>query len=387
MVSSSATTVSAYLASLPPERRRVVAERRDRQRRMIAERRRWLQDPPSHRAPALRCLALCGLALAWAATTYAEPPADDATQAPEPPLEEVLVTGEQPGPGLWKVTRPSDGEGHVLWVLGTHGPLPKRMRWRSAELEARLADSQQLIAPPTMNAKLGPLGGLALLPSLIGVRKNPGGEWLQELIPAELYARWRPLKERYIGRDDDVEKWRPIFAAAELYDSALRASGLDPDASVWPAVKKLARSAEVEVVTPELEVRLEKPREVIKDFKQTPLDDLECFAKTIERLESDLDLMRLRANAWATGDVAGLRELTHVDNASACIEAVMNAQVMQDRGYTDWPERLGAQWVAAAEEALAHNASTVAVLRIGQILDPDGWVGQLRAKGYLVEDP
>jgi hypothetical protein len=126
---------------------------------------------------------------------------------------------------------------------------------------------------------------------------------------------------------------------------------------------------------------------VIKDFKQTPLDDLECFAKTIERLESDLDLMRLRANAWATGDVAGLRQLTHVDNASACIEAVMNARVMQDRGYTDWPERLGAQWVAAAEDALARNTSTVAVLRIGQILDPDGWVGQLRARGYLVEDP
>ena len=31
------------------------------------------------------------------------------------------------------------------------------------------------------------------------------------------------------GRDDDVETWRPIFAAAELYDSALRASGLDPE--------------------------------------------------------------------------------------------------------------------------------------------------------------
>jgi hypothetical protein len=333
---------------------------------------------------ALACLLLgLGLVAGGPAARAAEP-ADETAGAP---IEEILVTGEQPGPGLWKVTRPSDSDGHVLWVLGTHGPLPKKMRWRSAELEARLAESQELIAPPTMSAKVGPLGGLALLPSLIGVRKNPGGEWLQQLIPADLYARWRPLKERYIGRDDDVETWRPIFAAAELYDSALRASGLDPDASVWPAVKKLARSAKVEVVTPELEVRLEKPREVIKDFKQTPLDDLECFAKTIERLESDLDLMRLRANAWATGDVAGLRQLTHVDNASACIEAVMNAQVMQDRGYTDWPERLGAQWVAAVEDALARNTSTVAVLRIGQILDPDGWVGQLRARGYLVEDP
>ena len=355
---------------------------------MIADRPLGLQHRPRRRTPTLRGVGLCALsfALAWTAAS-AEPAADGASQAPEPRLEEVLVTGEQPGPGLWKVTRPSDAEGHVLWILGTHGPLPKKMRWRSAELEARLAESQQLIAPPAMSAKLGPLGGLTLLPSLIGVRSNPGGERLQDLVPAELYARWRPLKERYIGPDDDVEKWRPIFAAAELYRSALRESGLDPGGTVWPAVKKLARRAKVEVVTPELEVKLEKPREAIRDFKQTPLDDLECFAKTIERLESDLDLMRLRANAWATGDVARLRELTHVDNASACIEAVMNAELMQDRGYADWPERLEARWVAEAEEALERNASTVAMLRIGQILDPDGWLGQLREKGYLIESP
>ena len=56
----------------------------------------------------------------------------DAGVAPSPedalPLEEVLVTGQQPGPGLWKVTRPSDGTDHVLWVLGSYGPLPKKLR-------------------------------------------------------------------------------------------------------------------------------------------------------------------------------------------------------------------------------------------------------------------
>ena len=41
-------------------------------------------------------------------------------------LEEVLVTGQQPGPGLWKVTRPGDPHGHVLWILGNYSPLPKK---------------------------------------------------------------------------------------------------------------------------------------------------------------------------------------------------------------------------------------------------------------------
>ena len=181
-------------------------------------------------------------------------------------------------------------------------------------------------------------------------------------MPPELYARWVPLKERYVGKDDDVEKWRPIFAAAVLYEMALRKRGFETTGVIWPAVEKLARKSKLEVTEPEVSVKVEKPRDAIKEFKQAPLDDLDCFAKTIERLESDLDLMRVRANAWAVGDVAQLRQLAPVDNASACIAVVMNAQVMQDRGYTDWPARRAEAWLAAVEQALARNASSVAVL-------------------------
>jgi hypothetical protein len=303
------------------------------------------------------------------------------------PIEEVLVTGQQPGPGLWKVTRPSAGDDHVLWILGTYGPLPRKMRWRSTELEAVLAESQELIGPVAMRAKVGPLGGVTLLPSLIGVRRNPNDQRLQEVVPAELYARWLPLKQRYIGRDNDVEKWRPIFAAWELYEKALRSSGFESYGVIWPSVEKLARKAKVKITEPEVTVKVEKPRAAIKDFKQTRLDDVECFARTIARLESDLEVMKVRANAWATGDVARLRELAPVDNASACIAVVMNAQLMQDRGYTDWPARRAAAWLSAVERAMAENGSTVTVLSIDEIMKPDGYVSRLRAAGYRVEDP
>jgi hypothetical protein len=53
-----------------------------------------------------------------------------------------LVTGEQPGPRLWKIT---SGE-HVLWVLGKPPtPLPKKVVWRSKEVETVLASTQELI--------------------------------------------------------------------------------------------------------------------------------------------------------------------------------------------------------------------------------------------------
>lgn len=306
---------------------------------------------------------------------------------PQPAIEEVLVTGQQPGPGLWKVSRPADGTDHVLWILGSYGPLPKKMSWRSTELEAALAESQAVIAPVSMRASVGALGGVTLLPSLVGVRRNPDGARLEDVVPPELYARWLPLKERYIGRDGDVEKWRPIFAAQELYEQALRKSGLEPYGVVWPAVEKRARKARVKIVEPEVEVRIDKPRAALKEFKQAPLDDLECFAKTIERLESDLELMRVRANAWASGDVEKLRALTPVDNASACIAVALNSQVLQERGAGDWSAQRAAAWLEAVEAALAANASTVAVLSIDQLLRPDGYVAQLRARGFVVEDP
>jgi flavin-binding protein dodecin len=66
---------------------------------------------------------------------------------------------------------------------------------------------------------------------------------------------------------------------------------------------------------------------------------------------------------------------------------VLESSFMQERGYGDLLDRLRTAWVAAAEQSLARNASTVAVLSIDEILKPDGYVDQLRRKGYAVEDP
>jgi hypothetical protein len=310
---------------------------------------------------------------------------DDAVQGA--PLEEVLVTGQQPGPGLWKVTRPDDVNGHVLWILGNYSPLPKKLSWRSTELESVLAQSQAVLAPVSVSASAGPLGGITLLPTLIGVRDNPGGQKLQDVVPPDLYARWLPLKARYLGRDEGVESWRPIFAAQELYRAALKQKSLVPYDGIWPAVEKLARKAKVSIVETEIELKVEKPRASIKEFKTTPLDDVECFARTLQRLESDLDLMRERANAWAVGDVARLRALAPVERASACIGVVLESSFMQQRGYGDVLVRAKSAWVDAIEQALVKYPSSVTVLSVDEILKPNGYVAELRQRGYEIEEP
>lgn len=302
-------------------------------------------------------------------------------------LDEVLVAGEQAGPGLWKVTRNSADGDHVLWILGTYGPLPKDMTWRSRELESAVARSQELLAQPEVNPEVGVFGGIALLPSLIGLRENPDDRRLQDVVPPDLYLRWLSLKSRYIGKDDKVERWRPLFAAGELYRKAIDDAGLERSTVVWKSVRKLARRHELRITTPRVDVKVEQARAAVKQFKREPLDDLDCFAKTIELLESDLDLMRERANAWAIGDVEALRRSWPRALGSACIGAIMGAGVVQERGYGDMLERVRDAWLAEAEQALRRNESTIAVLWLGEILDADGYVAALRDKGYVVEEP
>ncbi len=300
-------------------------------------------------------------------------------------LATIVVSGEQPGPGLWKVSK---GE-HVLWILGTLSPLPEKMTWTTKEIEATIADSQQVIIGPSANlsVKGGMVRGLFLLPSLMGARNNPGKEKLVDVVPADLYARWIVLKRKYIGNDNGIEKRRPIFAAQELYVEAIERSGLSLDTGIGKAVRKAAKRSKVEVVEPRIELRIEAPGAAVKEFKKTALDDLDCFAKTMSRLENDIETMKLRANAWAQGDIEALQSMPYTDQMQACADAMLKASVAEERGLGDLQERLATLWLDTADTALDRNRSSFALLSLRNLLSDDGLLARLRARGYSVEAP
>jgi hypothetical protein len=45
------------------------------------------------------------------------------------------------------------------------------------------------------------------------------------------------------------------------------------------------------------------------------------------------------------------------------------------------------KWLTAADEALTENVSSFAVLPISEMLQADGWLDRLRAKGYSIKEP
>jgi uncharacterized protein YbaP (TraB family) len=302
---------------------------------------------------------------------------------PQPELDEVLVTGEQPGPGLWRVT----ANGNELWILGTLDPLPAKMRWRSNQADSIIARSRQVLAPPGVSIDIGFFKSLTLLPTLLRARKMADGRTLEQALASDTYARWRVLKARYLPNADGVEKHRPIVAAQELYRSALAHSGLESNDDIWEQVRQSARRHEVPVTPVTVSPTIEDPKGTLQELQQIELaQEVSCLVTTMQRLETDLPLMRLRANHWSRGDIDALRAMPHVDQRTACFDAVASVPALRER-LLKTRQRLEELWVAAAQVALTNSRCTFAVLPIGDLLRSDGLLSRLKARGYEVQEP
>lgn len=310
----------------------------------------------------------------------AVPPADGIrTTAP------VVVDGEQPGPGLWLVRK---GD-HDLYILGTLRPLPAKMQWQSAQVQEVLARTQEVIRMRGVQVKadIGFFRGLMLMPKLLGARNNPDGRTLEEVVSPASYARWQSLKARYIGSDGGVEKRRPLFAAQELYVAAMKKNGLDTRDLAWPVVSEAikAHHPAVTVVREDIVIRDVKP--LLKEWSKTSLDDMACFDNTMRLIDADIDTMRARANAWATGDMAALRALPPAEQWEACSNALTEAGIGKRLGYGDAQRTVRTKWLAAAEAALSANTVSFALLDLNDLLGASGYLAALEAKGYTVIAP
>ena len=324
-------------------------------------------------------------------------PAWAQAQAAEPALDEVVVTGEFPGPGMWKVTRPDDAEAHVLWIVGDPWWLPKRLKWKSKEIEATVSASQEILADAGVNVttdeKVGFFRGLTLVPAVLKARHNPGDAQLADVVPPDIYARWLVQKKRYLGRESGVEDWRPLFAAHKLRKATFKDLKMrDGSGAVWEVVRPLAEQHEIPVTSPQLKFTFKRSelRDRIKDFSRESLADVDCFATAVALAEAlgNTEVEKARTRAWATGDLAALFALPELPNPYLpCVMAIMSAEVTRDLVPADVADQVLALWIDAVGKSLAANQSTFAVVPFGKLTRTGGYLDALRARGYLVEAP
>lgn len=300
----------------------------------------------------------------------------------EPP---VVVVGEQPGPGMWIVRK----GGNDLYLLGTMAPLPAQMQWRATQVETVLAQAQEVIRlyGVRFEVKLGFFKGLFLLPKMLGARKNPDDKELKDLVSPGSYARWLALKARYIGSDRGIERWRPLFAAQELYLQAMKKNGLEMRDVVWPVVAKSIQQHHPVVTVIDQQIVVTDPKPLLVEWSKTTMDDLACFDNTMRYIETDLGTLRARANAWSTGDVAALRALPTASRWDACNDAISETGIGKRLGFGDAQRSLDTKWFAAVDAALGKNRVTFATVPLTRLLGANGYLARLQAKGYTVIAP
>ena len=312
------------------------------------------------------------------------------------PLDEVVVSGEYPGPGLWKITRADDAAGHVMWIVGEPPPLPKRMKWKSKDIEAVALDAQEILRDSAVrmdaDEKIGFCRGITLLPAILEARRNPDDAKLKDLVPAEMYARWLVQKKRYLGRETGVESWRPLFAADKLRKAAFDDLKLREGGTVWEVIGKLAEKHKIKVTTPLLRYTFKRSevRTKLKEFSRESLPDVECFGTMLDLTEAlaDRETQAARAHAWAIGDHEALARFPVLPSPYLpCAMAVLSSQVAREVIPADIREQVHALWLDAAEKSLAANPTTFAIVPFVKLTRAGGYLEMLRAKGYLIEAP
>lgn len=301
-------------------------------------------------------------------------------------LAPVLVSGVQPGPGMWQVR---NSQGHTLWILGTVSPLPAKLDWRADEVQAVIASAQEVLGSPgwTLDADVGFFRRLTLAPAAMKAARDPDGRTLREVLPPDLYARWALLKQRHIGRDNGIEKDRPLVAATQLYAAALKDVGLGRSSPVSRIIEKASKAHGLKPVSTQVTIKIADARQALKEVRGTALQDVECFRRTLEVIEHGLPLLAERANAWAVGDIQALQRLAVKGQYVACVDAVANSDFGRRRGLTDVDAQAHRKWISMASDALARNAVTFATVPVTSLVTPGGYIDQLRERGFEVQIP
>jgi uncharacterized protein YbaP (TraB family) len=329
-------------------------------------------------AHALLPRLIAALLLAVSPAVRAQPVPATAPPAADAALPEVLVEGQHQGPRMWTVHR---GD-HVLWILGTVTPLPKKMVWQPDAVREVLAQSQEVVpAWPSYGIGANPFTALRVFIQWRRMQKPPDRLPLKDTLPPALYARVTALEAKYDPHDSRLEELRPMLAAERLTTRVLDASGLALHNEVQATVLTLAREQGVRVRQDKL--KIDDPVDVLKDMGATPLSaEIACLDAVVTRLESDLGPMQARARAWALGDVDTLRQLPHADEKTACITAVSTSERVRAL-----IARAQDDWLTVVEDSLARNRGTLAVQSMDRLLGEHGALATLKARGYAVEGP
>jgi len=298
-----------------------------------------------------------------------------AGRAAEPPpvMDELTVTGEHTGPGMWHVHHGAAN----LWILGSMSPLPKGITWRSKQLEQILDSTNQVVVPKPF--EIGITRVLWLLITARDLLMVRGGRRLKDVMPADLHARFALQRAKYSADSDKWERYRPIIAAFFLQQAAFHQVGLSTRLDLGAAVRVLAKKHHVRIE----ELKIAGVHDVLDALKaMPPATENACVEASLVTVEKDLPRLVDRARAWATGDLERIERLHEPSEVDEC-----RAALDEGAGANDLIALVRRTWLDSIEKYLRSGGVTVAVVNMDMLLEKGGLLDELRAKGYDIDSP
>jgi uncharacterized protein YbaP (TraB family) len=292
---------------------------------------------------------------------------------PAPVMDELVVTGERTGPGMWHVHR---GAAEV-WILGSMSPLPKGITWRATQVEKVLDGTSQVLVQKPFEIGIARILWLLITErSALMVR---GGKRLKDVLPAELHARFAAQRAKYTQDPDKWERFRPLIAAAFLQQAAFHQVGLSTRLDLGAAVRTLAKKHHVRVE----EIKIAGVGDVMDALKTLPpATENACVGASLVTVERDLPRLLERAQAWASGNLERIEKLREPAEVDAC-RAALDTGI----GAADLISRIRRTWLGTIEKYLQNAGVTLVVMNMDMLLEPGGLLDELRAKGYEVDAP
>ena len=293
----------------------------------------------------------------------------------EPDMQVVLVRGVQPGPAMWKVT---SGD-HVMWLLGEISPYPRKVQWKSKDFVKLLARSQELLIDFSGYWFIDDDSRAALNKA----EKLPPGTKLKDLISPELYARVQETAARF--DNPSLDQWYAFSAANRLVSAAMKKLQMESFSVRFEAARlgEWHKTKVTPFATPEIAFE-----QRLRNWQQ-PVNEV-CLKRLVDAIEDGGSGVLKLANAWSVGSITALRELVPLYSFSRdgfrsgeCADAMHGSE----QNAREYKLRRNKFWLDEAERALKENRSTMAVVLMSELFEPDGYLAGLRERGYEITEP
>jgi uncharacterized protein YbaP (TraB family) len=246
------------------------------------------------------------------------------------------------------------------------------MAWRSSEVEAVIGDSSEV---------LGPFSVALSVEQADPFRSKT--RTLKAALPAGDYARWLKMQAEYIDRNVNTDNLLPTAAALLLQAAVYEKAGLTYTNELWGTIYRLAEENGVPVRSLEVVSDWEAEKGHSRHSSRGGINYLE---ETMSRVKTNERTARARANAWAVGDVAALKELTRTDDSDT-MQLALSWPFLSTQEANDIMAHAQRMLARQLDYALRRNQVSFAAIPIFLLFREHGLVADLRLNGLSVDEP